>query len=995
MTDLASLRRRLRLPRTLSITRTGRTYLVVTLGVGIGALNTGNNLLYLVLGFLLSMIVVSGILSERCLKGLRIRRLGSDAAFAGEPFPFRYAITKKRGQAFALTVSEVGGELEGASRVSHVRAGTEVIARADLVARRRGPLKLTGIRVTTTFPLGLFAKSCVLDVEDTLLVYPRRGFVCHTPEEHGSGLAGDDGKARRRDGTGDLLGLRELAHGEDARRVHWVKSAAVGKLLRTEREREERRQYTLRVDASGDAAAVDRRCEETAAQARRLLDMGHEVGLVAPFTRIRPASGPGHERRILQALAWVGFDGPVAPRGEEKKEGLFSRPSAAPVTSPSGGSALRQRMRDLAAGAAFASMAVSGSVPIWATATFLLALGLALLGRRVLAHRGGWAMAVLAIAAASLFLLTLRGLMDPVIAACAFAALLTSYRLVSAPTSAADNQVHLTSLLMIAGGAALSGELLFGVFLVVFAVLASLSMGLSVLESASPADEPVPVRPLMRQLSFGTALAVLGGVAFFVVFPRLSWNFAARRPSPGLGATAGFTDRVRLGGDGSIKTNPRVVARITLRDDPGADRLDAYWIGRTFDRFDGREWSGTGTPKRQSDIVHLAPGARRPIYQRIELLPAYSARTLIALDPPLSLGNAVAQMQAGTARAPLVEVSGEEVHFGVEALSYWYHAYSARPDEASFRDARIDPARYMGLPPSLDPRVGELARSIAGAESDPLAAAERLRDHLKASFRYTLELPGEVEDPLSDFLFRRREGHCEHFATALAVMLRTLGHPSRVAAGFYGGERIGTSPEGTQYVLRAGDAHAWTQVFVPGRGWVSVDATPELFRGGQPNRVLEALLMLYERLDAWWRTLVIDYSFRDQVGLAKALVRPPRSVAGAGSRVPEPRAWLWAAAVGLTVYVVWRWTMLHRSRPKPHPASGLLDDIERALSAAGVSPAEGEGIEELASRLFRTAHPLAPVVGRVARRYLEARFGGRPLQPGEKEALVASIRRAA
>ena len=83
-----------------------------------------------------------------------------------------------------------------------------------------------------------------------------------------------------------------------------------------------------------------------------------------------------------------------------------------------------------------------------------------------------------------------------------------------------------------------------------------------------------------------------------------------------------------------------------------------------------------------------------------------------------------------------------------------------------------------------------------------------------------------MQDPLADFLFTRKQGHCEHFATALAVMLRTQGFAARVVAGFFGGQRIGD-----HYVVRAGDAHAWTQLFVPGRGWVTYDATPDASRG--------------------------------------------------------------------------------------------------------------------------------------------------------------------
>ena len=89
----------------------------------------------------------------------------------------------------------------------------------------------------------------------------------------------------------------------------------MGKLLRTEREREERRQFMLRVDGALAGDALERRCEEAAAQSFRLLDRGHEVGLEAGKLRLRPASGPGHERRILTALAWAGFEDAPSPTG--------------------------------------------------------------------------------------------------------------------------------------------------------------------------------------------------------------------------------------------------------------------------------------------------------------------------------------------------------------------------------------------------------------------------------------------------------------------------------------------------------------------------------------------------------------------------------------------------------------------------------------------------------------------------------------------------------
>jgi uncharacterized protein (DUF58 family) len=296
-------------PRTMTITRAGRTYLVITMGVGLAALNTGNNLLYLVLGFLLSLIVASGVLSERCLRHLRVRRLLPDAACAGEPFALRYQLHRTRGRSFALELSEDNPELTGSVWVPWISQEQSVV-RADCVAARRGPLQLRGLKVTTTFPLGLFAKSRVLELDDRLLIYPRRGFACVEPPDSEGRLVGEGGNPRRRDGTGDLLGLRELQPGEGARGVHWLKSATAGKLLKVEREREERRQFMLEVDDSLSGEALETRCEEAAALTQRLLLRGHEVGLSAGKKRLRPAGGPGHERRLMSALAWVGFEGP-------------------------------------------------------------------------------------------------------------------------------------------------------------------------------------------------------------------------------------------------------------------------------------------------------------------------------------------------------------------------------------------------------------------------------------------------------------------------------------------------------------------------------------------------------------------------------------------------------------------------------------------------------------------------------------------------------------
>lgn len=302
--------------RTLKATRVGRTYLVITVGIGLGALNTGNNLLYLVLGFLLSIIVLSGVLSERVISDLRVRRVLPDGAFALEPFPLRYEVSRGKGRAFAVRISEGGGQLEGWAWIPTVLAGSPVMARADVVAPRRGPLHLREIQISTFFPFGLFEKSRSVALEDLILVWPRRGFSCEPPQADHGRLTGESGSQRHRDGSGDIQGLRELGDLEDARRVHWKKSATAGKLLKVEREREDRKQYTLRIGNDTPGDPLELACEETAALTNRLLAEGNDVGLEAGGRKIRPASGPGHEKRILSALATLGY---AMPAREEEK----------------------------------------------------------------------------------------------------------------------------------------------------------------------------------------------------------------------------------------------------------------------------------------------------------------------------------------------------------------------------------------------------------------------------------------------------------------------------------------------------------------------------------------------------------------------------------------------------------------------------------------------------------------------------------------------------
>jgi transglutaminase-like putative cysteine protease len=187
------------------------------------------------------------------------------------------------------------------------------------------------------------------------------------------------------------------------------------------------------------------------------------------------------------------------------------------------------------------------------------------------------------------------------------------------------------------------------------------------------------------------------------------------------------------------------------------------------------------------------------------------------------------------------------------------------------------PNRYLQLPEHLDPRIPQLARQITDSESSPYRRAAAIERYLITQYGYTLQLPSQPPaDPLADFLFHRRRGHCEYFASSMAVLLRTVGIASRVITGFRGAQfnQINSS-----YIVRASDAHSWVEAYIPGAGWTAFDPTPA---SDTPLTNLWTRSQLY--LDAareFWREWIINYDAGHQQAISVAGIRQSRrSIAG-------------------------------------------------------------------------------------------------------------------
>src|SRR5678815_1271738 len=250
--------RRLRPPRRLSFTREGRIIVILSVGVGFAAINTGNNLLYLLLGWLLSFIIASGILSELTLQRLTVERRPPPRVFAGEPFLMEVVIRndKPARASYSIEVEDLVGSTPLDKRCYFLKIPAAKSQRTSYrhTFVRRGLYTLTGYRVATKFPFALFRKSRDVEAPLDVLVYPARVAVARpSPRTRTRG----ESQANRTGRRGEFFGLREHRSGDDRRDVHWRSSARTGRLLVREYEDEHARRVVIGVDNALPDAARD------------------------------------------------------------------------------------------------------------------------------------------------------------------------------------------------------------------------------------------------------------------------------------------------------------------------------------------------------------------------------------------------------------------------------------------------------------------------------------------------------------------------------------------------------------------------------------------------------------------------------------------------------------------------------------------------------------------------------------------------------------------
>jgi uncharacterized protein (DUF58 family) len=295
--------------RTIRPTREGWWCLAVTVGLGLTAMNTGNNLLYLLESMVLALIVVSGVLSEQSVRGVSLAPRLPDEIYAGTPCLVGAVVrnTKRRRPSYSITLERPGSRggvsNERLAYLARLGPGEDRLVTWEETLPRRGRHRLSGVRVVTRFPFGLFVKAGRPTGAEDVLVYPRRVPPSPALLRQAGGLG--SAPARRRGRGHDLHDLRAYHAGDDPRLIHWRVSARTGALTVRELEAETAQDayLVLRGAGQGNAEGLDAALADAAAVAAALLKRGARVGMVGPGIDIPLGQGAAHTRRILAALA--------------------------------------------------------------------------------------------------------------------------------------------------------------------------------------------------------------------------------------------------------------------------------------------------------------------------------------------------------------------------------------------------------------------------------------------------------------------------------------------------------------------------------------------------------------------------------------------------------------------------------------------------------------------------------------------------------------------
>jgi transglutaminase-like putative cysteine protease len=488
--------------------------------------------------------------------------------------------------------------------------------------------------------------------------------------------------------------------------------------------------------------------------------------------------------------------------------------------------------------------------------------------------------------------------------------------------------------------------------------------------------DALTTRAALRLSARALAMSAPLAIACFLFFPRVAGQFWALER--GSQATTGLSDEMSPGSIGKLANEYDPAFRVRFAGQP-PPRETLYWRGPVLNSFDGFTWRRERSRFYRATPIEMLGD---PVRYRVTLEPT-NQPWMFALDT--------------VERSPRRDVfmSHDRQLSAMDRISDMisYDAVSHLETRSSGALSTLGRRFETMLPADRNPRASALARQIRVRNADDAAYARAVLEWFRANgLEYTLE-PGTTGiDSVDTTLFDSKRGFCGHFASAYATMMRSAGVPARVITGYLGGE---WNPVGGYLIVRQSDAHAWTEVWLEGRGWTRIDPTavvaPErlqqgildLFTNSLPatsaflrNAWLTRLNHVWDGANQWWQDHVVEFNLRAQFDLLRKF----------GIESPEWRHLGWAFALGLSAWIVWVSLALRRSvaRLKPDRLARAWLRATRRLARVAPPRAAYEGPMDYAQRVGALRPELRSRVDALAARYTRLRFG----LPAEREEIA-------
>ena len=499
-----------------------------------------------------------------------------------------------------------------------------------------------------------------------------------------------------------------------------------------------------------------------------------------------------------------------------------------------------------------------------------------------------------------------------------------------------------------------------------FTILVGLMLlpALATLRAAEPGLPDSGWWPAFKPGAVALAASLPAALLGFLLVPRLATPLWGAPAKDGVART-GISDRMAPGDLHSLLTDPAVVMRIGF-DGPPPLGNQRYFRGMVLWNFDGRAWVPGAAARRAWSPVPV--GIRgRVIHYDVTLLPSQQ-HWMFALDVPIDASD-------GAVMGP------DHTLWSIKSIDRTIHYRAASATSYRLVPERLDPrirAAALQLPAGFDPRARALAERwrVESGSNDSTIIRDALHLFHYDGFVYDLDAPPLGTDSIDDFLFDTKTGFCEHYASAFTFLMRAAGIPARVVVGYQGGywNRF------AHYLLiRQSDAHAWSEVWLAGRGWVRIDPTAAVSRvvlastGGATDDVGggsgDWLLPWRDRLDVinrWWGQTVVGFDALSQ----SHLFRPLGIEHATAQMLGIALAIAMVLALGLGA-------LLASLRPRRKPRDMLAaaqTRLQRKLARIGIVRGQTEGPRNFYLRTAAALPDSAAALRELAAEYLALRY---------------------